>query len=112
MVAPGDIDDELATEVKEECEEQCGKVLDVHVMDATSSEEYVRVDVTFENAASASKAVKIFNGRMFGDRKITARMKGGDDNRRNIVRIIKCQQHQARCLLQLSFCVVWSQLPT
>lgn len=77
MVAPGDIDDELATEVKEECEEQCGKVLDVHVMDATSSEEYVRVDVTFENAASASEAVKIFNGRMFGDRKITARMKGG-----------------------------------
>jgi hypothetical protein len=41
------------------------------VVDDTSK---VRVDVTFESKESADQALKVFDGRMFGDRKISARI--------------------------------------
>lgn len=73
MVGPGEIDSELSSEVREECM-RFGTVTNVTVLDANSTNEYVRVDVTFEKKESALEAVKVFDGRMFGERKIAARM--------------------------------------
>ncbi|KAL3769532.1 hypothetical protein ACHAWO_011045 [Cyclotella atomus] len=69
MVTPDEIDPELKEEVREECV-KFGVVTRVDVIvDDTA----VRVDVTFESRASAERALKVFDGRMFGDRKIRAR---------------------------------------
>ncbi|KAL7502133.1 hypothetical protein ACHAWX_000466 [Stephanocyclus meneghinianus] len=73
MVAPGQIDDELSSEVRDECA-RFGKVLNVNIFDAHSNQEHVRVDVTFEKRDSAMVAIKLFDGRMFGDRRIIAKM--------------------------------------
>ena len=76
MVAPGQIDNELADEVREECE-RCGRVTNVTIKDANSNNEYVKVDVVFEKKENAIDALKMFDGRMFGERKIIAKMCNG-----------------------------------
>jgi hypothetical protein len=75
LTAPGDVDDDLAVEVKEECEEQCGPVIHVTTKDATPPlQPLVQVHVEFENKADADKAVQIFHGRKFGSRRIIAEL--------------------------------------
>ena len=71
IVAPGDVDDELADEVKEECEKSSGPVISIKVKQAEEKNP-VRVFVYFESNDDASKAASLFNGRMFGGRKISA----------------------------------------
>lgn len=73
LTAPGRIDDDLCNEVKEECEEQCGKVETVSVQDANPpTQPVVEVSVRFQNEEDAQKAADLFHGRMFGQRRITA----------------------------------------
>lgn len=73
MTPPGAIDEELHDEVKEECEAQCGPVEgNIIVKDADAHHSQVRVIVLFKHAADAQKASKIFHGRSFGGRQITA----------------------------------------
>jgi len=74
MVAPGQIDDELSSEVHDECA-RFGKVLNVNIFDAHSNQEHVRVDVTFEKRESAMEAINLFDGRMFGVRRIIAKIR-------------------------------------
>lgn len=72
MVAPGEIDEHLATDIREECEEQSLKVVDIKIFDASSTSDFVRADITFANGMAARDAVRLFNGRKFGDRQVTA----------------------------------------
>jgi len=72
MVGPSEIDDELKEEVQEECEGKCGKVLNVSIPVEQRGE--VKVYVTFEYASDAKKAPTMFDGRMFGNRKISAKL--------------------------------------
>jgi len=73
LTAPGSIDEELGEEVKEECEEQCGPVTSVVVKDANPPHQpVVQVHVEFGNRGDAEKAVRVFHGRKFGQRRITA----------------------------------------
>jgi len=92
MVGPGEVDDELTSEVKEECELRCGKVIKVsatvHAIDdsvvvtaggggtttTAQEKEEVRVYVTFERMDAARKAAGVFHGRMFGNRQISSRL--------------------------------------
>lgn len=72
MLAPGEIDNDLADEVKEECEERCGKVLSVRVKQADEWHTDVRVFVLFQSSEQAKHAASLFNGRNFGGRKVSA----------------------------------------
>jgi len=95
LVSPGSVDDDLLDEVKEECEGRCGPVSTMRVRDAETKssssssnigdgigeidnkEDFrgeVRVYVTFRRRDVALRAVALFEGRMFGDRRINARM--------------------------------------
>lgn len=74
VVAPGEIDEHLATDIKEECEEQSLKVIDVKIFDASSTCDFVRADITFANGTAARDAVRLFNGRKFGDRHVLAKI--------------------------------------
>jgi len=71
MVGPDEVDDELSAEVREECEEKCGPVRDVAVH---VSHGVVNVQVEFGNGSDARAALKVFDGRMFGGRRIRANM--------------------------------------
>lgn len=73
LTAPGDVDDDLADDVKDECEEQCGPVENIIVKDANPPlQPEVQVWVRFEKKADADKATRLFEGRKFGQRRITA----------------------------------------
>jgi hypothetical protein len=73
LTAPGDIDSELAQEVREECEEQCGPVEHVEVKDSNPPmQPEVQVIVRFLTVGDATKAAQLFHGRLFGTRRITA----------------------------------------
>jgi splicing factor 45 len=75
LTLPGDVDDDVEVEVKEECEEQCGPVINVTTKDAKPPlQPLVQVHVEFENKADADKAVQIFHGRKFGSRRIIAEL--------------------------------------
>lgn len=75
LTAPGDVDNELAQEVQEECEETCGKVEGVRVQDAVLPHQpQVHVYVTFAEAEHAKHAARLFQGRQFGQRSITAKL--------------------------------------
>eukprot|EP00986_Skeletonema_menzelii_P013453 scaffold7852_cov151-Skeletonema_menzelii.AAC.18 len=74
VVAPGEIDEQLESEITEECEEQSLKVVDIKIFDASSTCQFVRADITFADGAAARQAVRLFNGRKFGDRQITAKI--------------------------------------
>lgn len=75
LTAPGEVDEDLAEEVKEECEEQCGPVTSVIAKDAKPPHQpVVQVHVEFVENRDAKKAVDVFHGRKFGQRRITAEL--------------------------------------
>ncbi|GAA5874628.1 hypothetical protein JCM8547_003942 [Rhodosporidiobolus lusitaniae] len=63
-----DWDTDLAEDVKGECENKYGKVVDIYVLKESQGEIYIR----FESVDSAVKAVAGLNGRWFGGRQIEA----------------------------------------
>ncbi|XP_013110663.2 splicing factor 45 [Stomoxys calcitrans] len=74
MVGPGDVDDELEPEVKDECNTKYGdvnKVL-IHESFGTTPEDAVKIFVEFKRMESAIKAVVDLNGRFFGGRQVRA----------------------------------------
>lgn len=68
MVGPGEVDDELEPEVKEECNRKYGEVITVHIVEMpnVTPEETVRIFVEFSGTESAIKALADLNGRFFG----------------------------------------------
>lgn len=77
MAPPGGVDDDLATEVQEECGERYGPVRQCFVFECAAdlgipSDEAVRTFVMFEDAASAERARAQLDGRFFGGRTIKA----------------------------------------
>lgn len=75
MVGPGEVDDDLEPEIKEECNGKYGDVISVIVLElpnAPSPEETVRIFIEFKKVASAIKAVIDLNGRFFGGREVKA----------------------------------------
>jgi len=75
MVGPGEVDDELEPEVREECSGKYGPVEQVLIFQIprVESHEAVRIFVEFTKAESAIKAVIDLNGRFFGGRQVAAR---------------------------------------
>ena len=76
MVAPGDVDEMLAEECKQECSKY-GPVNTCIIHEITTDpgcpeEECVRTFVFFEKQESAVKAYREMNGRFFGGRQIAA----------------------------------------
>jgi len=75
MVGPGEVDDDLEPEVKEECNGKYGDVISVIVFEvpnAPTPEEAVRIFIEFKRVESAIKAVIDLNGRFFGGREVKA----------------------------------------
>lgn len=72
MVGPGEVDDELEPEVKEECRSKYGEVVTVHITEMPNviPEETVRIFVEFSRIESAIKALVDLNGRFFGGRQV------------------------------------------
>jgi splicing factor 45 len=68
MVGPGEVDDELEPEVKEECNRKYGEVITVHILEMqnVAPEETVRIFVEFSRIESAIKGLVDLNGRFFG----------------------------------------------
>lgn len=69
MVGPGDVDNELEPEVKDECNTKYGEVASVIINEIpnVAPEEAVRIFVEFKRIESAIKAVVDLNGRFFVD---------------------------------------------
>lgn len=74
MVGPGEVDDDLEPEVKDECNTKYGPVNSVIIHEVTTdnAEEAVRIFVEFQRIESAIKAVVDLNGRFFGGRQVKA----------------------------------------
>ncbi|KAK9878448.1 hypothetical protein WA026_022088 [Henosepilachna vigintioctopunctata] len=74
MVGPGEVDDDLEPEVKEECNVKYGEVGSciIHEIPHDDPEEAVRIFVEFRRIESAIKAVVDLNGRFFGGRQVKA----------------------------------------
>lgn len=74
MVGPGDVDEELEPEVKDECNTKYGDVNSVIIHEAfgTVPEDAVKIFVEFKRIESAIKAVVDLNGRFFGGRQVRA----------------------------------------
>ncbi|EDV34872.1 uncharacterized protein Dana_GF15900, isoform A [Drosophila ananassae] len=74
MVGPGDVDEELEPEVKDECHTKYGEVNSVIIHEAfgTAPEDAVKIFVEFKRIESAIKAVVDLNGRFFGGRQVRA----------------------------------------
>ncbi|XP_065223433.1 splicing factor 45 isoform X2 [Planococcus citri] len=74
MVGPGEVDQELEPEVKDECNTKYGDVVKVliHELPNGEQEEAVRIFVEFKRIESAIKAVVDLNGRFFGGRQVKA----------------------------------------
>ncbi|CAG9858821.1 unnamed protein product [Phyllotreta striolata] len=74
MVGPGEVDDDLEPEVKDECNTKYGPVASViiHEIPHDDHEEAVRIFVEFLRIESAIKAVVDLNGRFFGGRQVKA----------------------------------------
>ncbi|XP_055613930.1 splicing factor 45 [Uranotaenia lowii] len=74
MVGPGDVDDDLEPEVKDECNTKYGDVVTVVINEIpnVAPEESVRIFVEFKRMESAIKAVVDLNGRFFGGRQVRA----------------------------------------
>ncbi|KAK4880734.1 hypothetical protein RN001_008880 [Aquatica leii] len=70
MVGPGEVDDELEPEVKDECNTKYGEVatVTIHEVPNVEPEDAVRIFVEFRRIESAIKAVVDLNGRFFGGR--------------------------------------------
>ncbi|KAI4465801.1 splicing factor 45 spf45 [Holotrichia oblita] len=74
MVGPGEVDDDLEPEVKDECNNKYGEVgsVIIHELQNQPSDEAVRIFVEFRRIESAIKAVVDLNGRFFGGRQVKA----------------------------------------
>lgn len=74
MVGPGDVDEELEPEVKDECNTKYGDVIKVLIFELPNAphDEAVRIFVEFKRIESAIKAVVDLNGRFFGGRQVKA----------------------------------------
>ena len=74
MVGPGEVDEDLEPEVKDECNTKYGDVARViiHEVREAPAEEAVRIFVEFKRIESAIKAVVDLNGRFFGGRNVKA----------------------------------------
>ncbi|KAK7598209.1 hypothetical protein V9T40_006444 [Parthenolecanium corni] len=74
MVGPGEVDQDLEPEVKDECNTKYGDVIKVliHELPHGEQEEAVRIFVEFKRIESAVKAVVDLNGRFFGGRQVKA----------------------------------------
>ncbi|KAM3967430.1 splicing factor 45 [Aphomia sociella] len=74
MVGPGDVDEELEPEVKDECNTKYGDVIKVLIFEMPNApaDEAVRIFVEFKRIESAIKAVVDLNGRFFGGRQVKA----------------------------------------
>ncbi|XP_066155973.1 splicing factor 45 [Euwallacea fornicatus] len=74
MVGPGEVDDDLEPEVKDECNTKYGPVASciIHEVPNVIPEETVRIFVEFQRIESAIKAVVDLNGRFFGGRLVKA----------------------------------------
>ncbi|KAK6630593.1 hypothetical protein RUM43_014578 [Polyplax serrata] len=74
MVGPGEVDDDLEPEVKDECNTKYGEVVKVLIfeMPEAPQEEAIRIFVEFKRIESAIKAVVDLNGRFFGGRQVKA----------------------------------------
>nr|XP_023012353.1 splicing factor 45 [Leptinotarsa decemlineata] len=74
MVGPGEVDDDLEPEVKDECNTKYGPVASViiHEIPHDDPTEAVRIFVEFLRIESAIKAVVDLNGRFFGGRQVKA----------------------------------------
>ncbi|XP_039617267.1 splicing factor 45 [Polypterus senegalus] len=73
MVGGGEVDEDLESETKEECEKY-GKVVKCVIFEISGvpDEEAVRIFLEFERVESAIKAVVDLNGRYFGGRVVKA----------------------------------------
>ncbi|XP_034529906.1 splicing factor 45 isoform X1 [Notolabrus celidotus] len=73
MVGPGEVDEDLEGETKEECEKY-GKVVKCVIFEIAevTDDEAVRIFLEFERVESAIKAVVDLNGRYFGGRVVKA----------------------------------------
>lgn len=80
MVGPGDVDNDLEPEVKDECNTKYGEVVSVVINELQNvvAEEAVRIFVEFKRIESAIKAVVDLNGRFFGGRQVKAGFFGFD----------------------------------
>lgn len=74
MVGPGEVDQDLEPEVKDECNTKYGDVNKVVIYEVPNvdHEEAVRIFVEFKRIESAIKAVVDLNGRFFGGRQVKA----------------------------------------
>eukprot|EP00094_Tigriopus_californicus_P000747 TCALIF_00723-PA protein Name:"Similar to RBM17 Splicing factor 45 (Homo sapiens)" AED:0.34 eAED:0.38 QI:8/0/0/0.42/0.83/0.71/7/0/508 len=74
MVGPGEVDNDLEPEVKEECHVKYGDVNKVIIFELPNAipEEAVRIFIEFKRVESAIKAVVDLNGRFFGGREVQA----------------------------------------
>lgn len=74
MVGPGEVDDDLDPEVKDECNTKYGDVARVIIREVSEAapEDAVRIFVEFKRIESAIKAVVDLNGRFFGGRQVKA----------------------------------------
>lgn len=74
MVGPGEVDEELEPEVKEECEQKYGEIVRVKIVEVpnVADEETVRIFLEFKRVESAIKALVDLNGRFFGGREVQA----------------------------------------
>ncbi|XP_014210835.1 splicing factor 45 [Copidosoma floridanum] len=74
MVGPGEVDDDLEPEVKDECNTKYGDVGRVMIQEVLNvqPEDAVRIFVEFKRIESAIKAVVDLNGRFFGGRQVKA----------------------------------------
>ncbi|KAF5287569.1 hypothetical protein FQA39_LY15898 [Lamprigera yunnana] len=74
MVGPGEVDDELEPEVKDECNTKYGEVatVTIHEVPNVEPEDTIRIFVEFRRIESAIKAVVDLNGRFFGGRQVKA----------------------------------------
>ena len=74
MVGPGEVDDELEPEVKEECEGKYGEIVKVKITETQGvvETEAVRIFMEFKRQECAIKALVDLNGRFFGGREVCA----------------------------------------
>ena len=90
MVGPGEVDEELEPEVKEECEQKYGEITKIKIIEVpqVADEEAVRIFLEFKRVESAIKGIKLMlngrikvqslsalvdlNGRFFGGREVQA----------------------------------------
>lgn len=74
MVGPGEVDEELEPEVKEECETKYGEIVAVKILEKPNVPEHecVQIYLEFRRIECAIKALVDLNGRFFGGREVQA----------------------------------------